>query len=366
MAELIRASVLAGFPDLVARLGGDAMAILRRFHLDGIAVESASEFVPYNNAVRMMEAAAEELDCADLGLRLARYQSLDKLGPLALLVTNCPTVGAALQVLTRNLHTYSPSTTLRLSEPASDPVRFEYDVLQGVPGLPHRVQKTEFSLAFMHAILGLFIGPSFRPRAILFRHEPNKPADVYRRHFGVVPRFGAEVNAVELTRRDLEQPLEIVAPIMRRAIDEYLQPMIDRQPLSTERQVAELITRMLPSGNCRLASVAAQLSMHERTLQRHLAQAGLVFETMVDRIRRERALELLGDRRIPLAHVAGLLGYSEQSTFSRACRRWYGCAPGAQRRVLMQSQQQPQPPAPESVSLGTDHTPSRRPRRASA
>jgi AraC-like DNA-binding protein len=339
MAELIRASVLAGFPDLVGKLGGDAAAILRRFHLDGIAVESATEFVPYHNAVRMMEATAEELDCADLGLRLACYQSLDKLGPLALLVTNCATVGAALQTLTRNLHTYSPSTTLRLVDQAGGPVRFEYDVPQGVPGLPQRVQKTEFSLAFMHAVLGLFLGPSFLPRAILFRHEPNKPADVYRRHFGVVPRFGAEVNAIELTRRDLDQPLEIVAPIMRRAIDEYLQPMIDRQPLTVEHQVAELIARMLPSGNCRIAAVAAQLSMHERTLQRHLAQGGLVFEDMVDRIRRERALELLGDRRIPLAHVAGLLGYSEQSTFSRACRRWYRCAPGAQRRLLVQARQ---------------------------
>jgi AraC-like DNA-binding protein len=337
MAELIRASVLAGFPDLVTKLGGDAGAILRRFHLDGVAVESATEFVPYNNAVRMMEAAAEELGCADLGLRLAQYQSLDKLGPLALLVTNCATVGAALQTLTRNLHTYSPSTTLRLVDQAGGPVRFEYDVPQGVPGLVHRVQKTEFSLAFMHAVLGLFIGPSYLPRAVLLRHEPNKPADVYRRHFGVAPRFGAEVNAIELTRRDLEQPLEIVAPIMRRAIDEYLQPMIDRQPLSVERQVSELIARMLPSGNCRLAAVAAQLSMHERTLQRHLAQTGLMFEEMVDRIRRARALELLGDRRIPLAHVAGLLGYSEQSTFSRACRRWYRHAPGAQRRLLVQA-----------------------------
>ncbi|WP_370306679.1 AraC family transcriptional regulator [Sinimarinibacterium flocculans] len=337
MAELIRASVLAGFPGLVTRLGGDAAAILGRFHLEGVAAESATEFVPYNNVVRMMEAAADELDCADFGLRLAGYQSLDKLGPLALLVTNCTTVGTALQTLTRNLHTYSPSTTLRLSDPPGGPVRFEYDVLQGVPGVPHRVQKTEFSLAFMHAVLGLFIGPAFLPRAILFRHEPNKPADVYRRHFGVVPRFGADVNAIELSRRDLAQPLEIVAPIMRRAIDEYLQPMIDRQPLSIERQVGELIARMLPSGNCRLASVAAQLSMHERTLQRHLSQAGLVFEEMVDRLRRERALELLGDRRIPLAHVAGLLGYSEQSTFSRACRRWYRRAPGAQRRLLTQS-----------------------------
>ena len=309
MADLIRASVLAGFPDLVARLGGDAAATLRRFHLDGVGIESATEFVPYVNAVRMIETTAEELACADFGLRLAQYQSLDKLGPLALLTTNCTTVGAALQTLTRNLHTYSPSTTLRLNDGAGGPVRFEYDVRQGVPGLPHRVQKTEFSLAFMHAVLGLLIGPSFQPRAVLFRHEPNKPADVYRRYFGLVPRFGAEVNAIELTRRDLEQPLEIVAPIMRRAIDEYLQPMIDRQPLSVDRQVAELVARLLPSGNCRLANVAAQLSMHERTLQRHLAQAGLVFEQIVDGIRRHRALELLGDRRIPLAHVAGLLGY---------------------------------------------------------
>ncbi len=337
MTELIRASVLAGFDDLVLRLGGEPATLMRRFHLEGVDPDSATALVPYVNVVRLIEAAADELGTPDFGLQLAHYQRLDRLGPLALLVTNCSTVGAAIETLAENMHTYSPSTTLRLIRPSRGPVCVEYDITAPLAASIHRLQKTEFSLLFLTKTLHMLIGPHFQPLGILFRHQANKPLAIYREHFDVIPQFGAEMNAVELSPRDLDQPLEIVAPTMRRAIDEYLRPMIDRQPLSVERQVMELIARLLPAGQCRLATVAAQLSMHERTLQRHLSQSGRIFEDMVDQIRSERALELLGDSRIPLSHVGGMLGYSEQSTFTRACRRWFARTPGAQRRQLAQA-----------------------------
>lgn len=36
-----------------------------------------------------------------------------------------------------------------------------------------------------------------------------------------------------------------------------------------------------------------------------------------------------------MPQIAGMLGYSEQSVFNRACRRWFAMTPGARRRQLL-------------------------------
>lgn len=48
---------------------------------------------------------------------------------------------------------------------------------------------------------------------------------------------------------------------------------------------------------------------------------------VIDRVRREQAARYLGDPRFGLTQVTGLLGYTEQSTLNRSCRRWFGCTP---------------------------------------
>jgi AraC-like DNA-binding protein len=88
-----------------------------------------------------------------------------------------------------------------------------------------------------------------------------------------------------------------------------------------------LIVRQLASGICTLPRIAQQLRLPERTLQRRLQVAGITFEEIVDRVRRHRAREYLVETAIPLRQVSTLLGYTEQSAFIRACRRWFGKPP---------------------------------------
>jgi AraC-like DNA-binding protein len=101
-------------------------------------------------------------------------------------------------------------------------------------------------------------------------------------------------------------------------------------------QVRRLVLRMLPTQQCRLPLIAEQLGLHERALQRQLAELGQRFDELVEGIRRDRADFYLAERDIPLAQIAGMLGYSEQSVFNRACRRWFALTPGERRRQLLE------------------------------
>jgi AraC-like DNA-binding protein len=81
-----------------------------------------------------------------------------------------------------------------------------------------------------------------------------------------------------------------------------------------------------------IGDVAKSLGVHERTLQRKLKNSGSGFEDILDSVRETRATELLRHSDVSMAHIATLLGYTEQASFSRACLRWFGANPSAVRQ----------------------------------
>jgi AraC-like DNA-binding protein len=64
-----------------------------------------------------------------------------------------------------------------------------------------------------------------------------------------------------------------------------------------------------------------------RTLQRRLDARGLTWQQLLDQTRAGLAREYLRDRSLSLGDIALLLGFSEQSAFNRAYRRWTGTTP---------------------------------------
>ena len=67
---------------------------------------------------------------------------------------------------------------------------------------------------------------------------------------------------------------------------------------------------------------------------RRLEEEGVTFAEVVQGVRRRTAEQYLRDSDMSLRHLASELGYLEQSTFTRACRRWFGMSPLAYRRAL--------------------------------
>src|SRR3546814_19522862 len=70
-----------------------------------------------------------------------------------------------------------------------------------------------------------------------------------------------------------------------------------------------------------------------------LARRGTSFRTLVDTLRQQLALTYIADPSLGLAEIAYLLGFSEQSAFQRAFKRWTGKAPGAYRGIAGRSEE---------------------------
>ncbi|EOZ4918104.1 TPA: AraC family transcriptional regulator [Pseudomonas aeruginosa] len=333
MTTLIRTTSFWGFSELVSQLGGQPEIFLQRYHIDPRLLGDEDARVPLRSFIEVLENAASVLSCPDFGLRMAHYQDVHVLGPIALIARSAATVGQALEEIVRFIGYHSPGIRLELDSSEPETSRLRIDIR--LPGAIQPRQLQELALGVAHNTMKLLCGSSFRAQAVLLRGISPLPITRYRRYFNAGILKGQDCNALVFHRSQLEQAIELRDPLLYRTLVQYLSAYAAR-PKDLRSQVEFLILRMLPTQRCRLPLVAEQLGLHERVLQRRLAEQGCGFDDLLEGLRKERADCYLAERDMSMSQVAGLLGYSEQSVFNRACRRWFGMAPRARRRKLLE------------------------------
>lgn len=335
MSSLLRATNLWGYADLVSQLGGDPGPLLARYRIRPGIEHVEDAFVSFAAFARMLETTAEELDCPDFGLRLADWQGLDILGPVAVIARNAQTVRAAFEEIARYLYVHSPALRLVTAGPGDHGVRpggltFHFTVVE--PGLPYLAQAQELTLANGNRIVRLLAGEDARPRRVAFRHARQGPGLSYAETFDCDVVFSQPWCGMEITDALAGRRVDDADPETRRLVTRYLEAAYLPEDAGLAPRVADLVRRLLPTGQCSAASVADELGLHPRTLQRRLVEEGTSFAAISDAERREQAARLLAQPGMQLRQVAGLLGYAEQSTFNRSFQRWYGTTPGRFRR----------------------------------
>lgn len=340
MGSLIRATNLWGYSDLIRELGADPKPYLKRFGIPPGIEHQEDAFISLDAFVRMLEASADELGCPDFGLRLARWQGLDILGPIAVIARNAQTLLTGLESVARYLYVHSPALNLTVSpSTAGANVKFSYEVTD--PGLPYPLQGYELSMANAVRMIHLLGGPEARARAVSFMHDQQGPDAAYQDALGCTVRFGQTWCGFEVPRRLAGRPIDNADPETRRIATKYLESNYLPSTAALSEQVAELARRLLPTGHCSAEIISDQLAMHPRTLQRRLAAEGVRCGDLIERERRDQAARYLAEPGLYLSQIAALLGYSEQSALNRSCRRWFGKTPRQYRADL--------PVAPSSV-----------------
>jgi len=333
---LVRARALMGFPGLVAEHGGDGAALLAGAGIPPRVIDTPDATVPLDRAARLLDDAARKLRVPDFGLQLAGRQDISVLGAVALIARYAATVGDALRGIIRHFPYHTPGVRLELvaDERAKD-AELRYDTTVD-PDVPRR-QAAELSFGVIVPFLRLVTGDPGTNWHVGFRHARGMSPARYHKAFGCSVGFEEEWDRLVFPARLLQTPIDQRSVKLHEAAERFVGNVIRRFPLDVRQQVDTLIERQLAAGGCTIARIARQMGLHERTLQRRLDAQGATFEDIIDRLRRERARELLALAVIPLNQVGELLGYSEQSAFNRACLRWFGDTPRALRGRLQRS-----------------------------
>jgi AraC-like DNA-binding protein len=339
MSSLLRATTLFGYSDLVSELGGDPEVFLSRFRIPPGLEDQEDAFISFDAYVRMLEASADDLGCPDFGLRLSHWQGLHTLGPIAVIARNAQTLLGGVETIARYLYVHSPALKLTLApRTAQTGLTFALEVTE--PGLPEIVQAYEISMAIGVRIIHLLGGPQARPTAISFMHEQQGSDAAYREALGCRVRFRQTWCGFELPRRLADRRIETADPETRRIAAKYLESNYLPPSTSLPERVAELTRRLLPTSQCSVEAIADQLAMHPRSLQRQLVMEGVRCQDLIDRERRALAARYLAEPGLHLSQIAGLIGYAEQSTLNRSCRRWFGKTPRQYRGNLQKQRPQ--------------------------
>lgn len=79
--------------------------------------------------------------------------------------------------------------------------------------------------------------------------------------------------------------------------------------------------------------LAHKLNMSTRTLRRHLAAEGISYKTLLNEIRKKRALELISSTNMSMENIATELGYKDVANFYHAFKNWTGITPSNYRKT---------------------------------
>ncbi len=200
-------------------------------------------------------------------------------------------------------------------------------------GEPGMILSNEASMSAVDAISREVSAGEFMPLAVYFRHAPRGDVSVYEEHFGCPVRFASGRDALLVSEESIDVPNklgdETIASYFDRHLEEHLASLARDGDLVLRLRRA--IVNVLSEGVPTVSSMASELAMSARTLQRRLADQGHSFQSVVDMARKDLAQQLLAETDYSLAEVAFLTGFSEQSGFSRAFKRWAGQTPRSYR-----------------------------------
>jgi AraC-like DNA-binding protein len=304
--------------------GVDTATLAARAGIDPAALGPDAR-VPRPALNRLWELAVEATGDPAFGLEAARYTAQTTFHALGYAVFASVTLKDAFERVIRYRRIIGDVLELRLVD-AGDRYRFQIDV-SALAGIPFQAVDAIAAVAARQARL-LHAPRPCNPLAVTFARPAPADTAPYRRVFRAPLQFAAATNALEYARADLEDRLPAGNAELARGNDEVLVRYLARlQGSRVSNRVQQALLDALPDGAPSKAAIARALGMSARNLQRHLADEGTSFKTLLNEARVSLARTYVDEGRLSVTEIAFVLGFADTSTFSRAFKRWTGKSP---------------------------------------
>lgn len=264
-----------------------------------------------------------------IALSIAQCVNTANLGILGYLLHACDTLGEALVRLQRyGKLIINDMDHIRLAQVNTNMEIQWPDIAAGEQLI------MEFGMAVMRQFSLQLAGRPLQLNYVHLMHELVGDAAPYESFFGCQVYFNQPLNLMSFPASNLDIPIEkpdkALLEILQQQAEEALKnlPSVDVFLQQAQRQLMDLCQQGEPS----LMQLADRLHLSQRTLQRRLAQYDLSFQQLLDDVRQQLCRQYL-QQQVSLSDIAQLIGYSDQSAFTRAYKRWTGTTPLQQRRA---------------------------------
>ncbi|WP_226703214.1 AraC family transcriptional regulator [Microbulbifer elongatus] len=324
MEDFSRASSLVKFDEACREAGLDARVMLEKAGLPADILSLPESMISYQRMALLLDDCAKESGRPLFGLELGLRAGTAVFGQLLYLVKNANTVGESLTELARYYHLHSSSGAVKME------VHNKLAILEYMPvlreGIPSR-QAIEHGAAVGRQLLKMLLGNNWNPTDLYLQTAAGAPARSYQRLINAAPNFNSDRNAWTFDAALLDSPLSDADPALHALMQAHIDKLDELAPKELPAFVSQLLRTMLPNGQISLNYVADYMMLGTRSLQRMLMEEGTSFQAILNETRQAEATRYLKESDISLTQLAGLLGYVDLATFSKAFRRWFGVSP---------------------------------------
>ena len=300
-------------------------------------ISDAEQRIPVANMWKLWRAAVEKTANDAFGLEAAEYMFPTYLNALLFAMQ----ASASLRECVGRLQRYAKGVTtiaeIQVTEQNTEQGRELWISLDsdnsGSDQRPH--QPIDAFVAVLSRLLADLLrqGKEGALRGIHLQRPEPENIQRFREFFDCPLQFSQSDNLLMLDAALLDQPLpsanSTIALMNDQLLNEYLSRLNNE---SVSLRVRKEIMALLGTDQLTQDAVAERLNMSSRNLHRKLADEGASFKELLDVIRKDLALRYLGVSDMSLNEVTYTLGFIDQSSFSRAFKRWTGQTPGQYRK----------------------------------
>lgn len=323
---LLRASAAIGLEDWLVAAGRPSARILSAAGLPPSPRAAPARLVSFHAFFELIGSMAGT-EGPDFGARIATRDALLMLGAPARAVRSSQTVREALHKVARTFHHHA-SQVFFLAEDVPGGLEIVSSIPLAAPIEMHH--QAHQHVARLVCRVGEAAGLSPLPCRIRMAGHPR---------FGVAhlaPHFGDAIAAQDSRNLYIHIPdAEADARLLWGPDDAGLpdETLVGVACATLSDSARILIAGMVEDGDPSLDRLAMLAGRSRRTMQRLLSTEGTSFVELLDEVRRDLALSRLTRSAVPVAEIAGDVGYKTPSSLSRAVRRWTESNPRRLRRA---------------------------------
>lgn len=164
--------------------------------------------------------------------------------------------------------------------------------------------------------------------AVRFAYPP--PGDVrpYMEFFRCPVLFSQAETGIAFANAALRLPVAMADAQLLTVLEEYADGLLADTADGLKQRALRFAKERLSRGqDAGVRAAAESLGVSVRTLEKRLRAEGAAYRDIVTTAKREIAVQSLRKGRLALTDIAFLLGFSEQSAFNHAFKRWTGQSP---------------------------------------
>ena len=312
---------------LEARYGVDPAGIFADLDIDPALFTEPGTRLSFARMGKLWKAAAATTEDPFFGLEVGRRARPTDFYVLGHAWLASSTLYGAFSRLCRYRHVISTAPGVDQLVPHEDGYNFTEDFVESTH-LPPRVAR-DAGYAALFGLCDAVTAMPVRPLRVAITVPEEYRSERYDALFQCPIEYGSPQEHWIYTRESMQTPLTGSAPDVATAIDQISAKYIaslEEGEVSTA--VRSLLVKLLPSGRSDQQTIANRLYRSASTLQRQLNAEGTSYRDVLETTRRELAEQYLKDEGLSKAEIAFMLGFSDQSNFARAFKRWTGMSPG--------------------------------------